>query len=299
MTNKTIASDSVLQQMEDLAAISKKMYDTPEVAYQEHATANLLCAYLGDHGFEIEKPVYGLETAFTAKAGSSGPEVVICAEMDALPGIGHACGHNVIAASALGAGVALAPLADELGIRLMVLGTPAEEHYGGKVDLINAGAFSDAAIAMMVHPSPHDVVDPLVIAVAHWDVEFHGKTAHASAYPHIGINALDDSCSRTTTFRCCARPSSRPTRSTGSSRMAVTRRTSFPITREAPGTSGHSKSRGSVSSPKRSGLVSRRPQWQRVVASRSSPKATPTPIWSTIPSCRICMQQTAPSWADP
>lgn len=191
MTNKVKVGESVAKQMDDLTAISQAMYDTPEVAYQEHATADLLCEYLGNNGFEVEKPVYGLETAFTAKAGTSGPEVVICAEMDALPGIGHACGHNVIAAAALGAGVALAPLAEDLGIRLTVLGTPAEEHYGGKVDLINAGAFTDAAIAMMVHPSPHDVVDPLVIAVAHWDVEFHGKTAHASAYPHIGINALD------------------------------------------------------------------------------------------------------------
>jgi amidohydrolase len=105
--------------------------------------------------------------------------------------VGQACGHNIIATAALGAGVALKDLAEELGIRITVLGTPAEELYGGKVDLINAGAFSDASMAVMVHPSTHDVADPTVISVAHLDVSYHGKTAHASAFPFVGINALD------------------------------------------------------------------------------------------------------------
>ncbi len=191
MTRKDRARQTVVEQMDSLVAISRQMHDNPELAYEEHETANLLTGYLENIGFAIEKPAYGLETAWAARVGSGGPNIVICAEMDALPEIGHACGHNIIAAASLGAGAALAPLADELGVRITVLGTPAEELYGGKVDLINAGAFKDVAFAMMTHPAPHDVVDPGVIAVAHWDVEFHGKTSHASAYPDLGINALD------------------------------------------------------------------------------------------------------------
>lgn len=191
MSVKQAVSESVAAQMDRLQVISNQMYENPEVAFEEHVTAGLLADYLEANGFEVERAAYGLDTAFVARAGSEGPEVIICAEMDALPGVGHACGHNIIATAALGAGAALAPIADELGIRVTVLGTPAEENFGGKIDLINAGAFSGAAAAMMVHPSPQDVVDPNVIAVAHWDVEFHGKSAHASAYPDKGINALD------------------------------------------------------------------------------------------------------------
>ncbi len=191
MSAKQAVSESVAAQMARLQGISNQMYENPEVAFEEHVTAGLLADYLEENGFDVERAAYGLDTAFVARAGSGGPEVIICAEMDALPGVGHACGHNIIATAALGAGAALAPNADDLGIRVTVLGTPAEENFGGKVDLINAGAFSGAAAAMMVHPSPQDVVDPNVIAVAHWDVEFHGKSAHASAYPDKGINALD------------------------------------------------------------------------------------------------------------
>jgi amidohydrolase len=105
--------------------------------------------------------------------------------------VGHACGHNLIAAAACGAGAALAPLATQLGVRVRVLGTPAEETYGGKVDLIQAGAFGSAAAALMVHPGTTDVVDPTVLAVAHLDVEFRGKESHAAYAPHLGVNALD------------------------------------------------------------------------------------------------------------
>ncbi|CAN5866328.1 M20 family metallopeptidase [soil metagenome] len=174
-----------------LHEMSRWMYDNPELAYQEHESSARLAAFLADSGFEVEQPAYGLETAFAARIGTGGPHVVICAEYDALPGVGHACGHNIIAASAIGAGHALAPLAVELGFRLTVLGTPAEEHFGGKVDLLEAGAFEGVNAAMMVHPSPSDVVDPRVIAVAHVDVHYHGKAAHASAYPQQGVNALD------------------------------------------------------------------------------------------------------------
>ena len=175
----------------DLAGISRWLYEHPEVGFEEHETSARLAEFLSAGGFAVEYPAFGLETAFAARAGSEGPEVIICAEMDALPTVGHACGHNIIATAALGAGVALAPLTEELGFRLTVLGTPAEEKMGGKVDLINAGAFAGAAASMMVHPSNSDVVDPNVLGVRHIDVEFHGKDSHAAFAPQLGINALD------------------------------------------------------------------------------------------------------------
>ena len=175
----------------DLYALSRWMYEHPEIAYEERETSTRLAGFLRERGFAVEHPAYGLDTAFAARTGSVGPEVVICAELDALPGVGHACGHNVIATAAVGAGLALAPLADELGFRVTVLGTPAEEKIGGKVDLIRAGAFEGAAAAMMIHPAPEDVVDPPVLAVLHLEVEFHGKDAHAAAAPWEGRNALD------------------------------------------------------------------------------------------------------------
>lgn len=191
MTAKTRAANEVEQTRDELVAISHWMFEHPEVAYEEFESSARLVGFLRNHGFEVEYPAYGLDTAFAARIGRDGPRVVICAEYDALPGVGHACGHNIIATAALGAGVALAPLVEELGIRLTVLGTPAEEHYGGKVDLIEAGAFEDVAAAMMIHPATDDVVDPNVIAVAHIDVHYRGKEAHASAHPQLGINALD------------------------------------------------------------------------------------------------------------
>ncbi len=176
---------------EDLRAISRWMYENPELGYAEHQASARLTEFLSRHGFDVTFPAYGLETAFEATVGSSGPKVVICAEYDALPQVGHACGHNVIAASSLGAGAALAGLADELGIRVTVLGTPAEEGGGGKIDLLEAGAFEDAAASMLIHPSPHDLADPRLLAAQGLTVTYTGKTAHAAATPDQGINALD------------------------------------------------------------------------------------------------------------
>jgi len=180
--------DGVEHELRDL---SRWMYEHPETAFEERQTSAKLVEFLEGNGFAVEYPAYGLDTAFAARVGASGPEVIICCELDALPEVGHACGHNIIATSAAGAGVALAPLADELGIRVTVLGTPAEEMYGGKVDLINAGAWSDAAASIMVHPSNNDVADREFLAIAHITVEFHGKASHASSEPQLGINALD------------------------------------------------------------------------------------------------------------
>src|SRR5665811_450058 len=167
------------------------MYEHPEIAFQEFETSAKLAGYMAQHGFTVEYPAYGLDTAFVARAGSHGPEVVICAEYDALPGVGHACGHDIIATASMGAGLALVGLTGELGFRVTVLGTPAEEMRGGKIDLINAGAFEGVAASMMIHPSPHDVLDPSVLAVRHVDLEYHGKDSHAAGAPEKGINALD------------------------------------------------------------------------------------------------------------
>ena len=139
----------------------------------------------------MERAAYGLPTAFAARAGTRGPHVLVCAEYDALPEVGHACGHNIIAASAVGAGIALAALAEEHGLRVTVLGTPAEEVGGGKVDLIRAGALDGVDAAMMIHPSPYDEHAPSALAIEEWQVVVRGRTSHASAAPELGRNALD------------------------------------------------------------------------------------------------------------
>ncbi|MCB2224613.1 MAG: M20 family metallopeptidase [Actinobacteria bacterium] len=191
MTAKERAAAAFEAVEAELVEISHWLYHHPEIAFEERESSARLAAFLSEHGFEVEYPAHGLETSFAARAGAAGPEVVICAEYDALPGVGHACGHNVIATAAAGAGVALAGLAGDLGIRVTVLGTPAEEKYSGKVDLIEAGAFEGATAAMMIHPATEDVVDPNTLAVNHLIVEFHGKDAHAAASPWEGRNALD------------------------------------------------------------------------------------------------------------
>ncbi len=191
MTAKQRAADAFAAAEPALQELSQWMYDNPELAFEEYETSAHMVELLRGAGFDVEYPAYGLDTAYAARIGSTGPEVIICAEMDALPEVGQACGHNIIGTAALGAGMALAALADELGIRVQVLGTPAEEHLGGKVDLINAGAFEGAAASMMIHPSTKNVVDPAFLAIKHFDVDFHGKTAHASSNPTLGINALD------------------------------------------------------------------------------------------------------------
>jgi amidohydrolase len=175
----------------ELVALSHALSAEPELAYEEHLSAERCAALLEAHGLAVERKAYGLPTSFAARAGTTGPHVVICAEYDALPEVGHACGHNVIAASAVGAGIVLAGLAEEIGLRLTVLGTPAEEVGGGKVDLIRAGAFEGVDAAMMVHPSPFDDHAPSALAIEEWRVVVTGRTSHASAAPELGRNALD------------------------------------------------------------------------------------------------------------
>lgn len=176
---------------QSLIALSHKIFETPELCYEEHKSSAWLADALRDGGMKVEFPAHGLETAFRASAGTSGPHVVICAEYDALPEIGHACGHNIIGTSAVGAGLALSELADDAQMRVTVLGTPAEEGGGGKVELLKRGAFEDVDVSLMVHPAPMDVVDMPSLAVAVVQVTYHGRESHASAFPELGRNALD------------------------------------------------------------------------------------------------------------
>ena len=191
MSRKETAEQAFAAVEGELRTISHWMYENPELGFKEFESSRRLAEYLGDHGFSVVYPAHGLDTAFEATAGTSGPRVIICCEYDALPEVGHACGHNIIATAALGAGIAVAGLADQLGIRVTVLGTPAEEGGGGKVELINAGAFEDAAAAMMIHPSPENELDPSFQARESFSVEYFGKETHAAFAPHVGINALD------------------------------------------------------------------------------------------------------------
>ena len=183
--------DRVDELAPELIGLSHQIHDTPELAYEEHKAAKLCADLLESGGFAVERASYGLATSFAARAGDTGPHLVICAEYDALPGIGHACGHNVIAASAVGAGLALLPVIEAAGLRLTVLGTPAEESGGGKVDLIHAGAFDGVDAAMMVHPTPFDDFVSTGLAVEEWSVTVNGKASHASSDPQLGRNALD------------------------------------------------------------------------------------------------------------
>lgn len=191
MTRKETAEAAFAAVEDDLREISRWLYENPEIQYQEHESSAKLAGYLSGKGFAVNHPTHGLDTAFEATVGSSGPRVVICCEYDALPEIGQACGHNIIATAALGAGIAVAGLVDDLGIRVTVLGTPAEEGGGGKVDLIEAGAFEDAAASMMIHPSPSDELDPSFQARTSFTVEYFGKESHAAFAPSAGVNALD------------------------------------------------------------------------------------------------------------
>ncbi|MGD2059570.1 MAG: M20 family metallopeptidase [Acidimicrobiia bacterium] len=191
MTRKERAEQAFAAVEPELRQISRWLYENPEIQYQEYESSARLATFLGEHGFDVAYPAHGLDTAFEANAGSSGPRLIICCEYDALPEIGQACGHNIIATAAAGAGVALAGMAEELGIRVTVLGTPAEEGAGGKVDLIEAGAFEDAAAAMMIHPGPEDTLDPSFQARTSFTVEYYGKESHAAFAPSHGLNALD------------------------------------------------------------------------------------------------------------
>ncbi|WP_431955928.1 M20 family metallopeptidase [Nocardia lijiangensis] len=191
-TDAAAASDAaVASAAARLIDLSHAIHAEPELAFEETRSVAKVLEPLAERGFEIATGVAGLPTAFRASYGSGALTVGICAEYDALPEIGHACGHNIIAASAVGAALGLAEAADELGITVVVLGTPAEESGGGKVLMLERGVFDDIAMAMMVHPGPYDIAGAHSLALADIGVVFHGHEAHASAAPEYGRNAGD------------------------------------------------------------------------------------------------------------
>lgn len=179
---------------EELIAVSQQIFDAPEVGFQEFKAAQLLADHLQRNGIEVEQGVAGLETSLRAihPATSEGPTVAILGEYDALPDIGHGCGHNLIATAALGAFLAVGRIKENLPGTLLFLGTPAEEEGGGKIIMVNEGVFKEINVAMMFHPSSnYTMVDRGSLALTEVKIEFFGKAAHASASPEQGINALD------------------------------------------------------------------------------------------------------------
>jgi len=175
----------------ELVRLSSDIHDNPELGFQEVKAVSWLSNYLENNGFCVEKGVAGLATAFQATYGEGKPKIAVLAEYDALPGIGHGCGHNIIAASAVGAGVASKIVVDNLGGSIIILGTPGEETFGGKIDMIKAGIFDDVDVAMMVHPSVLNMAIYRTLACLPLEVEFFGKAVHAAIHPAEGVNALE------------------------------------------------------------------------------------------------------------
>ena len=171
---------------------SHRIHGRPELGFEEHHAHELLASVLADAGLDTERGAYDVPTAFRATAGSGpGPTVAVLCEYDALPEIGHACGHNVIATAGLGAALAAAAVADAAGGRLVVLGTPAEEGGGGKIVLARRGAFDGIDAALMVHPADADLLTMSTLAIQQLEAWYEGKAAHAAAFPWEGRNALD------------------------------------------------------------------------------------------------------------
>jgi amidohydrolase len=188
---KDAAAEVITQHLPELVALSHSVHSTPELCFHETRSASAVAEALRAGGLEVTEGVYDLPTALESRSGGGELVVAVCAEYDALPDVGHACGHNIIAATAVGAGLALAAVADEIGLSVRVLGTPAEEGGGGKVLMLDRGAFDGVHAAMMVHPWPAERLTGACLAVSHFDVHFTGMEAHASAAPWQGVNALD------------------------------------------------------------------------------------------------------------
>ena len=188
---KLKVKDSVESQRQQLIQLSLNIHDNPELGFKEEKASAWLASYLEDSGFHVERGIAGLATAFRATYGQGSPRIALLAEYDALPKIGHGCGHNIIAASAVGAAVASKSIIDQLGGSIVVLGTPGEEIFGGKIDMVKAGTFEEIDVAMLVHPEVRNMPTEEALACSSLEVEFFGRPAHAAGQPHRGINALD------------------------------------------------------------------------------------------------------------
>ncbi|MFC7344251.1 M20 family metallopeptidase [Saccharopolyspora griseoalba] len=188
---KAAARTEIERHADELVLLSERLHADPETAWEEHRAAAAVPELLDRAGFAVTPAYLGLETAFHASFGTGPRRIALCAEYDALPGLGHACGHNLIAAGSVGAALGLAAVADDIGATVEVYGTPAEEGGGGKVELLDRGAFAGVDLAMMVHPAPVDVAEARPFAVSHSKISYTGTSAHAAAYPEAGVNAAD------------------------------------------------------------------------------------------------------------
>jgi amidohydrolase len=188
---KQRAVEAVDAAADELIRISREIHAHPELAFQERYACEQLVPFVQAAGFEVRQRAYGMETAFRGDWGHGPVTIAVCAEYDALPEIGHACGHNLIATAGVGAAIALKAALDAKDARVVVLGTPAEEGHGGKIVMIRNGCFDDIDCAMMAHGGPIDLAESPMFGVAHVDVEYRGKAVHASVFPEQGVNALD------------------------------------------------------------------------------------------------------------
>jgi amidohydrolase len=191
---KRRSAEAVRTWEQRLVEVSHEIHAHPETAFEERQAAGILAAALREAGFTTTVGAFGIDTAIEASFGTGDFVVAVCAEYDALPGIGHACGHNIIAAAGLGAAIALAAVAEEARITVKLLGTPAEEHGGGKVLMLEAGAWEDATVSVMVHGAPGVDIRCQSFgtqAVDRFQVDYIGRPAHAAAAPERGVNALD------------------------------------------------------------------------------------------------------------
>jgi len=183
--------DGVESQRRQLIQLSLNIHDNPELGFKEEKASAWLTGYLESSGFHVERGIAGLATAFRATYGEVSPRIALLAEYDALPKIGHGCGHNIIGVSAVGAAVASKSIIDQLGGSIVVLGTPGEEVFGGKIDMVKAGIFKEIDVAMIVHPNTRNMPTEDALACSSLEAEFFGRAAHAAGQPHRGINALD------------------------------------------------------------------------------------------------------------
>ena len=188
---KLEVKQSVESHKQRLIQLSLSIHDNPELGFKEEKAAAWLTSYLEDNEFHLERGIAGLPTAFRATYGQESPRIALLAEYDALPKVGHGCGHNIIGVSAVGAGVAGKNAVDQLGGSIVVMGTPGEEVLGGKIDMVKAGAFTEIDVAMIVHPDTRNIPTQEALAASTLEVEFFGRPAHAAGQPHKGINALD------------------------------------------------------------------------------------------------------------
>jgi amidohydrolase len=189
--SRQTARELLLEAHPALVGLSHWIHANPELGYEETLACGWVADWMQSAGFDVRVGVAGMDTAIVATSGTGTFHVALCAEYDALPAVGHACGHNIIAASSVGAAVALAAVADELDLRVTLFGTPAEEGGGGKIRLIEAGEFDGVHAALMVHPGPDDILEPEMVGVRQLSVTYTGREAHAAAFPELGVNAAD------------------------------------------------------------------------------------------------------------